>query len=441
MRLQWGSLSISGKYKIQFFLLPLTALESTSAKMSHSVLFQWIMIQIFIAHTASEAVVRGVMGKSVQLSCFYRVAQPNDITDMCWGRGPCPNSKCNKKILQTTGNKVTFRTSQRYNLQGNISYGDVSLTIGKVKAEDAGIYCCRIEIPGWFNDIKKNVKLEVVRAPPVRTTITRKAPVSPKHFRKTTFAPQATSDHQTTADTVVLLTTTVPKATTATTNQARRETAALLTTTVPPATTATTASSTVITLETTAPPTFAVTENYTFPATIVTTSALPDFSAGFQADDMRTEDDDVFCPAESVTLPGGTKVTTEFPSILPTAEGTKSAHTSLMVEDVPTATTTLPVPTILQTPKKTHAPSARSDSKAEKHDDNGDKFFSSFFQFPSYPILIVCLIVVPVILILMVSLFWKRKHAKKFIIKSLGPAEDLEKVFSGAEGENSVFSL
>ncbi|KFV47031.1 T-cell immunoglobulin and mucin domain-containing protein 4, partial [Tyto alba] len=356
-------------------------------------------------HTASEAVVRGVMGKSVQLSCFYRVAQPNDITDMCWGRGPCPNSKCNKKILQTTGNKVTFRTSQRYNLQGNISYGDVSLTIGKVKAEDAGIYCCRIEIPGWFNDIKKNVKLEVVR------------------------------------DTVVLLTTTVPKATTATTNQARRDTAALLTTTVPPATTATTASSTVITLETTAPPTFAVTENYTFPATIVTTSALPDFSAGFQADDMRTEDDDVFCPAESVTLPG---VTTEFPSILPTAEGTKSAHTSLMVEDVPTAATTLPVPTILQTPKKTHAPSELLACVNRSEVNTLLKpfqFFSSFFQFPSYPILIVCLIVVPVILILMVSLFWKRKHAKKFIIKSLGPAEDLEKVFSGAEGENSVFSL
>ncbi|NXA17292.1 TIMD4 protein, partial [Ibidorhyncha struthersii] len=218
-------------------------------------------------HTASEAVVRGVIGQPVQLPCFYQVARHKDISDMCWGRGPCPNSKCNNKILHTTGNRVTFRKSQRYNLQGYISYGDVSLTIGKVKAEDAGTYCCRVEIPGWFNDIKKNMRLEVVRAPPVMTTTTRKALVSPKRFRKTTFVPQATSDHQTTAETALLLTTTFPEPTR-------------------------------ITLETTAPPTFTMTENYIFPEAMVTTSALPDFSTGFQAADTRTEDDAVFCPTE-----------------------------------------------------------------------------------------------------------------------------------------------
>ncbi|NXU29968.1 TIMD4 protein, partial [Thalassarche chlororhynchos] len=347
-------------------------------------------------HTASEAVVTGVIGQSVQLPCFYQVARHKDISDMCWGRGPCPNSKCNNKILHTTGNRVTFRRSQRYSLQGYISYGDVSLTIGKVKAEDEGTYCCRIEIPGWFNDIKQNMRLEVVRAPPVMTTTTRKAPVSPKHFRKTTFAPQATSDHQSTVET---------------------------------------ASPAVITLETIGLPTFAVTADDNSSATMVTISALPDFPTGFQAADMRTEDDNVFCSAESVPLPG---VTTEFPSTLPTAEGTKNAHTSLMVEDVPTAATTSPAPTMLQTPKRTPASSgisASSDGKAEKHDDNGDKF-------PSYAILIACVIVVFILFILMpVLLFWKRKHTKKFIIKSLGPAEDLEKVFSGTEGENSIFSL
>ncbi|NWH52670.1 TIMD4 protein, partial [Fregata magnificens] len=347
-------------------------------------------------HTASEAVVRGVIGQPVLLPCFYQVARQKDVSDMCWGRGPCPNSKCNNKILHTTGNRVTFRKSQRYSLRGYISYGDVSLTIGKVKAEDAGTYCCRIEIPGWFNDIKQNMRLEVVRAPPVMTTTMRKTPVSPKRFRKTTFAPQATSDHQTTAET---------------------------------------ASPAVIIPETIAPPTFAVTVNDTFPATMVTTSALPDFPTGFQGGDMTTEDDDVFCSAESVPLPG---VTTEFPSTLPNAEGTKSAHASPMVEDMPTAAPTPPAPTMLQTLKRTLTPSeisASSDSKAEKHDDNGDKF-------PSYAILIACVIVVSILLILMLSLlFWKCKHTKKFIIKSLGPAEDLEKVFSGTEGENSIFSL
>lgn len=96
------------------------------------------------------------------MPCSYQVAQEKDISDMCWGRGPCPHSKCNGKLLHTTGNRVTFRTSQRYNLQGYISYGDVSLTIQEVKAEDAGTYCCRVEIPGWFNDIKKNIQLAVL---------------------------------------------------------------------------------------------------------------------------------------------------------------------------------------------------------------------------------------------------------------------------------------
>ncbi|KAM9603611.1 uncharacterized protein ACIBXB_002820 isoform 2-T2 [Morphnus guianensis] len=378
-------------------------------------------------HTASEAVVRGVIGQPVQLPCFYQVSRQKDISDMCWGRGPCPNSKCSNKILRTTGNRVTFRKSQRYSLRGYISYGDVSLTIGKVKAEDAGTYCCRVEIPGWFNDIKRNMRLEVVRAPPVMTTTTRKAPVSPKRFRKTTLAPQATSDHQTTAETAVLLTTTIPKATTATSDhqataetavlltttipeattatsdhQTTAETAVLLTTTIPEATTATTESPAVITLETIAPPTFAVTENYTIPATVVTTSALPDFPTGFQEADMRTEDDDVFCTAESVPLPGDTKVTTKLPSTLPTAEGTKSAHTSLTVEDMPTAATTPPAATTLQTSERTLAPSASSDGNAEKHDVNRDKF-------PSYAILIACLLAVFILFILMLSLlFWKR---------------------------------
>ncbi|KAM6322330.1 uncharacterized protein O3Q21_006015 [Podargus strigoides] len=394
--------------------------------MSHFVLFHWITIHVFIAHAASEAAVRGIIGQPVKLPCFYQVARQKDVSDMCWGRGPCPNSKCSNKILHTTENRVTFRKSQRYSLQGYISYGDVSLTIRKVKAEDAGTYCCRIEIPGWFNDIKKNVRLEVVHAPPVITTTTRKAPVSPKHFRKTTFAPQATpdhqatsetavltttvpsatiaaSDHQATAETAVLLTTTVPSATTAASDhQATAETAVLLTTTVPPATTTTTESPAVITLETISPSTFAVTTNDTFPETMMTTTALPDFSTGFQEDDIRTEDDDLFCSAESVPLPG---VTTEFPSRLPTAEGTKSADTSVVVEDLSTAAMTSPAPTMLQTLKRTLAPaeiSTTSEGKAEKDGDNMD-------EFPSYAIFIACLIAASILLILMLSLLFRKR--------------------------------
>ncbi|NXA91156.1 TIMD4 protein, partial [Melanocharis versteri] len=381
--------------------------------MSHFVLFYWIMIQTLIAHAVSQAVVRGTTGQPVTLPCSYRVARPSDISDVCWGRGPCPNSKCSNKILHTSGSKVAFRVSQRYNLHGYVSFGDVSLTIGAVKAEDAGIYCCRVEIPGLFNDIKRNIRLEVARAPPVTTTTTttRKAPVSPKHFTETTFAPQATSDLQPTPETAVLLTSsTLPPATTAP---------------EPPA---------VTTWETSAPPTIAVTENDIFPVTVVETSAPQDFPANFQAADVTTEDD-TFC----FTLPGSTEVTTEFPGTFPTAE---EIATAVMMEKMPVVGK---LRRALQIAAQCSEPPVQRPPRANSSKANlllkPFQLLSSPFQFPSAAILVACVVAGSILFILMISLVWKRKRAKKFIVKSAGPPEETEKVFSGAEGENNIFSL
>ncbi|NWV56288.1 TIMD4 protein, partial [Daphoenositta chrysoptera] len=356
-------------------------------------------------HTVSETLVRGTTGQPVTLPCSYRVTRHKDISDMCWGRGPCPNSKCSNKILHTTGSEVTFRASQRYKLRGSVISGDVSLTIGTARAEDAGIYCCRVEIPGLFNDIKRNIRLEVARAPPVTTTTTtRKAPVSPKHFTETAFAPQATSALQPAPETAVLLaTSTPPPATTAP---------------EPPAGTP---------RDTSAPP-IAVTEDDIFPVTVVETSAPPDFPTTSQAADVTTEDD-MFC----FTLPG---MTTEFPGTLPTAEETT---TSVMMEEVSAMATTLPAPATLQTPKiPLHFQVSNSEANPLL---KPFQFLSSPFQFPSSAILIACVIAGSILFILMISLVCKRKHTKKFIVKSDGPPEEAEKVFSGAEGENNIFSL
>lgn len=116
----------------------------------------------------------------------------------------------------------------------------------------------------------------------------RKIPTSPKHFRKTTLAPEATSAFQVTTEAAVLLTTNVPLAATATTE-----------------------SPTVEMLETVASTVFDVTPSETFPETMVTNRlvTLPDFSTGFQAADASTEDDDVFCSTEPIPLPEGTKNT------------------------------------------------------------------------------------------------------------------------------------
>ncbi|XP_056373349.1 hepatitis A virus cellular receptor 1 homolog isoform X4 [Hyla sarda] len=80
---------------------------------------------------------------------------------MCWGRGWCPWYGCNDEIIKTDGQNVTWRKSGRHQLLGNIRQGDVSLTITGATKEDEGTYCCRVEIPGWFNDLKKEMNVNM----------------------------------------------------------------------------------------------------------------------------------------------------------------------------------------------------------------------------------------------------------------------------------------
>ena len=37
----------------------------------------------------------------------------------------------------------------------------MSLTINNAAMSDTGLYCCRIEVRGWFNDIKTTLELKV----------------------------------------------------------------------------------------------------------------------------------------------------------------------------------------------------------------------------------------------------------------------------------------
>lgn len=114
------------------------------------------------APAASEDTVIGFLGQSVTLPCQHSSWSRNR-NSMCWGKGACPNSKCNQELLHTDGTKVVSRKSFKYTLQGSIWWGDVSLTISNTNQEDSGVYCCRIEVPGWFNDVKKTVRLELRR--------------------------------------------------------------------------------------------------------------------------------------------------------------------------------------------------------------------------------------------------------------------------------------
>ncbi|KAM9129448.1 hepatitis A virus cellular receptor 1 homolog isoform 1-T2 [Pangshura tecta] len=131
-----------------------------------------ILMVLFTGLSVSGSPVRGVLGQNVTLPCKYRVNHQNDITTMCWGRGSCPPSQCSQTILWTDGQRVTERQSSRYRLEGNLTQGDVSLTIVNAAEADGGMYCCRVEILGWFNDQKNNLEvvIETVAAHPTQVS-------------------------------------------------------------------------------------------------------------------------------------------------------------------------------------------------------------------------------------------------------------------------------
>ncbi|KAB0337518.1 hypothetical protein FD755_025579, partial [Muntiacus reevesi] len=101
--------------------------------------------------------VTAVAGQSVTLPCYYN----GEVTSMCWGRGACAWLDCGTNIIWTDGYRVTYRRDGRYQLNGHIGGRDVSLTINNAALSDSGLYCCRIEVRGWFNDIKTTLELRV----------------------------------------------------------------------------------------------------------------------------------------------------------------------------------------------------------------------------------------------------------------------------------------
>ncbi|OCT88127.1 hepatitis A virus cellular receptor 1 homolog [Xenopus laevis] len=103
--------------------------------------------------------VRGSVGGKVTLPCTYYVT--GGTTSMCWGLGHCPKFKCLNLILKTDGKKVIQHQSEKYTLLGNITRGDVSLTITQMNLSDSGTYCCRVETPGLFNDQKMEIQVSV----------------------------------------------------------------------------------------------------------------------------------------------------------------------------------------------------------------------------------------------------------------------------------------
>lgn len=105
----------------------------------------------------------GTAGQNITLPCTYD-RHYHGPAPTCWGRDPVPMSKCSRTILSTDGEGLTGRGSPRYVLLSGVGGGNVSLTILHALESDTGVYGCRVEIPGPFNDYKQNIHLTVVLA-------------------------------------------------------------------------------------------------------------------------------------------------------------------------------------------------------------------------------------------------------------------------------------
>ncbi|EHH26974.1 hypothetical protein EGK_17065 [Macaca mulatta] len=133
--------------------------------MSKEPLILWLVMEfwwLYLTPVTSETVVTEVLGHRVTLPCLYSSWSQNS-NSMCWGKDKCPYSGCNEALIRTDGTRVTSRKSAKYRLLGTIQRGNVSLTILNPREGDSGVYCCRIEVPGWFNDVKINVRLNLQR--------------------------------------------------------------------------------------------------------------------------------------------------------------------------------------------------------------------------------------------------------------------------------------
>ncbi|XP_058506035.1 T-cell immunoglobulin and mucin domain-containing protein 4-like isoform X2 [Solea solea] len=105
----------------------------------------------------------GLTGHNVTLPCRYD-SRTHGVVSFCWGRGKLPRFKCADTVLTSEDGAIRSRRSSRYQLQGSLTDGDVSLTILNAQWSDGGVYGCRVHIPGWFNDYKFNTLLVMVEA-------------------------------------------------------------------------------------------------------------------------------------------------------------------------------------------------------------------------------------------------------------------------------------
>ncbi|XP_033829434.1 T-cell immunoglobulin and mucin domain-containing protein 4-like [Periophthalmus magnuspinnatus] len=130
----------------------------------------YLILSILSRVYGSTVRVVGVVGHNVTLPCAYDALSYGSLS-FCWGKDAVPTFRCSNTIFSWTGGAPQSRWGPRYQLRGSLDEGDVSMTITSTDWSDAGVYGCRVEIPGPFNDLKVNIKLEIEEAPEEEPTV------------------------------------------------------------------------------------------------------------------------------------------------------------------------------------------------------------------------------------------------------------------------------
>ncbi|XP_078509833.1 uncharacterized protein LOC144769554 isoform X2 [Lissotriton helveticus] len=311
----------------------------------------------------SAVTVIGWVGQPVTLPCSYTVRTARDVNPVCWGRGACPYSQCSDPLIQTDQRRVTWTKSIRYQLLGQLTRGDVSLTILNANEGDSGTYCCRIDVPGWFNDLKYNIELKMMRA----TTTTART--------TTTTTPEPTTTSVTTTEATITLepTTTAPSTTTASrTPTAEQTTTAATAITTAPTTIPTTAitKTAIPTITPTTPFTTLVVSTtadaQTLPTSIPTTAPTTTFATPVVSTtaDARTVPTSIFrMRSHTTSIPTSTTATTMITTLTNTVKATPATTfiTTYTTKTIPASTppishraaTTTP-PSLSHTTAQTH---------------------------------------------------------------------------------------
>ncbi|XP_035480467.2 hepatitis A virus cellular receptor 1-like [Scophthalmus maximus] len=103
----------------------------------------------------------GVAGRRVKLPCRSEAVKQDGV-EVCWGRGEPSLFTCHNTLINTAGGQTSYRRSHRYSVSSSSS-----LSILPSRPSDSGLYHCRVQLSGLFNDQTSTVHLIVISPPSV----------------------------------------------------------------------------------------------------------------------------------------------------------------------------------------------------------------------------------------------------------------------------------